>query len=557
MRFAPSIRPLALGLLLGPLALTAQPGSGAEGAPTEATGAMSSTSSAPTGTTPTGTTPTATPAAPAATVPEARQADKTATAPAAAPAAPPTTAPAAASAATPTTAPVGSASASTGASATTSAPAQEGGTKGGEGTNAASSSRTEAGATAAVPENGSPVAPQAREITRDTYNAQGKLIRSLTTRGTEVTREVVYSYDDKGRPVREETRAGQTLTVVERTFDGGGRVIEEKTAVDGKRTSVLTQTFEDAQLVSSTKLDATGVGTMTRYTYDLYGRVTKVEVVDTAGTLLTQRVADIPRPLVPISVGLDAGGNYQTDVDQLDLVTGFSIGRKPAVETFGADPLEVSVSGSYRFSRSKGIPTNNQLLAHFGVDYNNLLPQTTFFLFSNVERNPIANLNIDLTLAPIGIKYNFAKSEAVSFDLSFAPVWNYRSTQNVVEGQSNPDGSPIYDDVSTSYLRGSLRARGAVRLGPVGVSEVFEFLPNLLPEGLSFQQALDQQSILNSTTTIQIRLTNRISLKEELKFTRDMSLVAQATPGDTFSTLDEGYTFSALTTLGIKFEILR
>lgn len=482
-----------------------------------ATGSPAAT--APATTAPTATAPTAT--APATTAPAA-------TAPAAAPAAPDSAAAKSADPGAPSA--PGTAPAASAASAPPSAPA------------------------AGTPKSVSPTV-----VTRQTFDAFGRLIHTITTTEDKVLSKAHMEYSASGQLLKKTTTAQGVVTVNSRTYEGG-KLKQAETSVDGKVTSKEIYDYSDGQLARLTTVDAAGVAQTTSYTYDIYGNVLSEETRAANGTLLRYTSADIPRPIVPITVSFDLGGNYQSDVNAVDLVAGFAISRKPAVESFGADPLEVSVSGSYRRSQSKEIITNDQLLANFGVDYHNLLPRTTFFLFTNVERNPTANLDVDLVLAPVGAKFVFVEGEKGRFDASFAPVWNFRSVSDSVTGESTP----------TSYIRGSLRLRGGLTLGKVALSETLELLPNLTPDGLSFIDALEPQSILRTTTKLEIKLTSRISLKQELKVVRDLDLRSQAGEGqcagdvvgtgivgEDQTTLCAGYALTSLTTLGIKFDIQR
>lgn len=408
-----------------------------------------------------------------------------------------------------------------------------------------------------APAPSKPVAPTV--VTRQTFDAFGRVIQTITTTQDKVLSKSHMEYSGGGQLLKKTTTVQGVVTVNSRTYDGG-KLKQLETTVDGKLTAKEIYDYSDGKLARLTTVDAAGVTQTTSYTYDIYGNVLSEETRAADGSLLRYTSADIPRPIVPITVSFDLGGNYQSDVNAVDLVAGFAISRRPGIESFGADPLEVSVSGSYRRSQSKDIITNDQLLANFGVDYHNLLPRTTFFLFTNVERNPTANLDVDLVLAPVGAKFVFVEGEKGRLDASFAPVWNFRSISDSVTGESTP----------TSYIRGSLRVRGGLTLGKVALSETLELLPNLTPDGLSFIDALEPQSILRTTTKLEIKLTSRISLKQELKVVRDMDLQSQAGEGqcagdmvgtgiigEDQTTLCAGYALTSLTTLGIKFDIQR
>lgn len=405
---------------------------------------------------------------------------------------------------------------------------------------------------------------------RTTWDVLGRVSRKLTLQGQQILSEVRYEYDAAGRPILEVSREGETFTEIRRQFSSAGPTLVE-TFVNGTCTRRQRYEYGEAGLTRVELTDAAGKTQVTTYAYDLYSNPVYTETRGPEGVLQLVEQVEIPRPTVPITLGVSVGANLQTDVDLQELSAGFEIRRRPPIKKFGADPLEVGVAGSYRLSRSKGVLTNNQLLMNFGVDYHYLLPRTTFFVFTNLERNPIANLNVDLTLAPVGAKFQLAPNPPFTMDMSFAPVWNYRSVCTPSDSGVAGDCA-IGQDTSTSYFRGSLRARAEYTLGPFTLSELLEYQPNLTPdtqpevnEGQTvtpLSAALDTQSIFRNVLSLHIRLTSRLSVRQELRFVRDMSFRQQVSAdeclaGTTNSTLCDGYALTSLTSLNLAFDVKR
>jgi hypothetical protein len=368
--------------------------------------------------------------------------------------------------------------------------------------------------------------------------------------------ETTFAYDPSGK-VAEERTAGTGGAVVQSwVYNADGTTASHAIAADGA--AQLRESFTYTNGKVATRAVTTPDGTsVTTTTYGPTGDAILVETVGAGGTVLARTVSDreaAPPERVKLSVGINGGVATSSDVQSTAVTAGFLISRKPSVDQYAYDPVEFAAYGSYNRATSFGELTNDQLKAGIGFDYNNLVGPLTAFLFTNVERNPVANLDVDLLVAPIGVKYDFIPEGVFTFDASFAPVWNFRSIALGAGGEC--DGLVLSEDghCTFSKIRGSLRLRAALNLGPVALKNVVEFLPTLNPTG-DFGAALADESVFRNTATLTVKLTDALSLSESILFVRDPLLAAQVdcSAGAPDNLLCDGLSLQTGTTLALSY----
>ncbi len=382
--------------------------------------------------------------------------------------------------------------------------------------------------------------------TRRSYDALGKPVDELVLDDGVLVSETTWTYEG-GHPVLERRSAGGVITEIARRYEGD-TLVEETTSVDGQLSARTTWKYEGDRLVEEVAIGPAGSQTTT-YRYDSLGRLIATEVRDGSGAVVQRSLGSYAPPAVPIVISATGGGSYASDVAVTSLTGGFLIERSPESALYDVDPLEFSVGASYAYGRSADLVTQNQLDARFGIDLNHLIGQLTLFLFTTLERDPVANLNLDLVVAPIGLKHDLFDTPHFALDASFAPVWNYRSIES--EG-SDCDGVEIEGSLTcgSSKLRGSFRVKASASAGPVSLSDTLEYLPNLLPEDRDLIGALSDDSILINTAALSIKLSSSLSLSESFVFERDPTLAAQADCGaDPDNLLCDGLLYSTATTL--------
>lgn len=387
----------------------------------------------------------------------------------------------------------------------------------------------DAPAPAETPVAPAPAGPVVEEV-RETYNGAGQLVRRLTLVGGQLVAEISHSYDAAGHLVEiRRTTAGGHTTVETQVWGADGTLSSRSTATDDGPPTTETYTWSGGRLASSTRVEGERTE-VTTWTYDVAGNSTLVETKTVDGALVARTIADrapAPEKPVPIGLSLSAGVDTDSDVQTTSITGGFALSRKPSVDQYDTDPLEVSAYATYTRGVSKGVRTNDDLSAGFGLDYNRFVKNTTAFLFVVVARNPVANLDLDLEAAPFGLKYEIVPKGGVFWtDISFAPLWNYRSIL-VAAGETCDDVTVDVDTHCTSSdLRGSLRYRLGVEKGGFTLKDTVEYLPSLTPDG-DFAGALVDESILRNTAALSVKLTDRLSLSETLVFTRDLRLQEQ------------------------------
>lgn len=401
--------------------------------------------------------------------------------------------------------------------------------------------------------------------TRETFDGDGRVVTRQVIDGAAITAETAFTYDADGRLITQVTTTPGSTTREEHrfTYDKAGRETAHEVAKDGVLVTVIRTTWEDGQKarVESTTAGATTVST---WAYDDRGRVVSSQTTGGDGATTAAYQARYERPTTPIKLSLGGGVGYQTDVDLLSVNGAFSISRKPAVEAYGKDPLEVNAGVSYAFGRSKGETVNNQLNANFGLDLNLVAPRTTPFLFINVARNPVFNQNIDVLAAPVGVKFDLVPRKIMKLDFSLAPVLNYRSiavpgSTTIVDGEElvTPDANQDF-----LKLRASARLRVGYEADLWGISDTLEYLPTLYDGAedynLSFGEQFSQDSILRNTFKLSLHFTEWMSFTNQLVFTRDLTLAAQADcSADPGNLLCDGVIVTNLSTLDFTWTVKR
>lgn len=406
------------------------------------------------------------------------------------------------------------------------------------------------------PAASAPAAPAPTEEVRETWNSAGQLVRRLTLRDGALVEEVVHVYDASGHLTQSTTTRDGHSTVESRTWGADGTLASLSVSVDGAPVNSETYTWAEGRMATRART-VDGQTETTTFTYNTSGAPVLVETRRADGALVGRTVSDreappvVPAP-VPIKLSVTGGVATDSDVQTTSVSGGFSISRKPDASQYATDHLEVGAYGGYTRAVSKGERTNDDLTAGFGLDYNQFVPRTSAFLFTAIQRNPVANLDVDLEVAPIGIKYDLVPEGGLFWmDASFAPLWNYRSIL-VAAGETCEDQTVDVDTHCTfSDLRGSLRVRLGLVKGGFALKDTVEFLPTLTPDG-SWGEALSEESIFRNTGSLSIKLTDRLSLGEKVVFTRDMRLKDQVDCSvDPDSRLCEGTSLQSTSTLSL------
>lgn len=386
-------------------------------------------------------------------------------------------------------------------------------------------------AAASAPAEAAPAPVDTREEIREIYDVDGRVTRRLQLVGGQLQEEVVNTYDASGRLSERTTTRGAEQRVERWTYDDSGNVLTHETRVGLALVSSETWTYADGRPATFT-VDAGGQKKVTTWTYDEKGRIILVETKAADGTVLSRSVSDRqapPPPDVPIELEISGGFATDSDVKTNSVTAGFSIERKVPPELYAEDHLEVAAYGTYTRGISQGELTNDDLSVGFGLDYNEFVPRTTAFLFMKVERNPVANLDVDLEVAPIGIKYDLVPEGGVfTLDASFAPIWNFRSILIAAGGEC--DGAVVTLDTHCTFnkMRGSFRARAALEFGPVKVKDVLEFQPTFNPASGDLVAGIREEAIVENTTSLSVKLSQRLALSSAISFTRDPLLKEQA-----------------------------
>lgn len=388
--------------------------------------------------------------------------------------------------------------------------------------------------------------------TRTFHDAEGRPVRTLVLVDGTLASETTLAYTD-ARLTRKTTTEGTRVTEETWTWDGANP-LTHAVIVDGTPQRKETWSYADGRVQVATLEEAGGLPTRTTYTYDALGNPTEVVTLREDGAVLSRTLAEFQVPRVPIHFAFTGGGAYQSDLRVASVTSAFAISREPPPTLWSVDPLEFKVGLGWTWSRSGDTLVNNQLTGNFSMDYNHLVPRTTLFLFATMERNPVANLHMDLILAPVGLKVDLVEGSKFRFDASFAPVWNYRSIE-VAEG-GTCDGSTMdaAGSCETNKLRGSLRVRAKVDTRSVDVSDTLGWLPNLDPAGMP--GALWSDAIFQNTTALSIALSRSLTLAETFVYTLDPTLRDQADcAADPDDLLCAGVKYSTNTSLTLAFDV--
>lgn len=373
-----------------------------------------------------------------------------------------------------------------------------------------------------------PVETPADEV-RETWDEDGRLVVSLQLKDGMLVAEARPRYDEKGRLVeRTTTHPGKGMTIERFSYDPSGQLLVREVLEDGVSTVREERTYEKGRPTKVSLRDAEGLR-VTTTTYDDRGAILQVETRDEEGHLLSRQIADrsAPRVVVPVVVSLSAGLATVSDVESTSITGGFSISRKPTPEQYKRDPFEFGAKASYTRATLAGELFTDQLDAGISFDYNNFAGPLTLFLFSTFSRNPAANLDVDLLAAPVGAKVDLLALPVFDLDLSFAPVWNYRSI--AVEAGGDCNGTTLDEDGHCIYslFRGSFRLRANLKTSLVELSETAEYLPTLNPMETTARSALVDEAVLRNTFALTLQFNKVFSLTESVYVARDPLLSTQ------------------------------
>jgi YD repeat-containing protein len=410
-------------------------------------------------------------------------------------------------------------------------------------------------ATATVVDPGYVPPTFAGKETRETWSSAGLLVRRLVFVDGALQSETTWTYDAAGHPTEERAVSSGAQVVQQWTYNADGTTATHVVVADGMVQLQEVMGYTDGKVTSRAVTTQDGT-TLTTTTYNDDGAVVLTETRSASGALAARTVADrepAPPEKVTFDVGLIGGVATSSDVRTTSVTAGFSVSRKPKPEQYSYDPIELGAYATYNRASSQGTLTNDQLKAGVGFDYNELVGPLTVFLFTSMERNPVANLDVDLLLAPVGVKYEFIPEGVFTLDASFAPLWNYRSI--AVAAGDACDGLTLSEGghCTFSKIRGSFRVRATLEGGPFKVKDVVEFLPTLNPDG-DLIAAIEDEAIFRNTLSVDIKLTTHFSLTESVLFTRDPLLTAQIDcAADPDNLLCDGMSLQTGTTLALNY----
>ncbi len=391
----------------------------------------------------------------------------------------------------------------------------------------------------------------AGEEVRESYDAAGNLSHRIVLQDGMLSQEEHYRYE--GSLLVEKRSTGPDGSSVESWSYAGDRPELHEQKKDDVLVLKESWTY-GPDGVQSLTVERPGEGEkITTWTYDSLGRVVQVETHSSDGTLLSRSLTERSRPITPVHFEFSAGGGWSSQTEVLDLVGGFSLSRKPDSSLYDLDPLEFRVGLAYKLSRSQGETVNDDLSAWAGMDYNHIAPRSTLFLFSTVTRNPVANLNLDLVVAPVGYKVELLQAPRAKFDLSFAPLWNFRSI--VAPAGGSCAGRTVDQDTAcdSSKLRGSFRLRMGYEAA-FKISDTVEYLPEFNLQ--DFAGGWGDGAIFRNSLGIGLKLSKALRLEENFVVTYDHSLSDQIDcTTDSDSLLCRGMMFNNTTTLVFAFDL--
>jgi hypothetical protein len=391
----------------------------------------------------------------------------------------------------------------------------------------------------------------AQEV-REERDGAGLLVQRIVIEDGRILEETSWTYED-GVVVRTETKTPEGTTTETWSIERG-LTREHTVSLDGAVTLRELYEYDGTRLVSKTSSNGSGTLEKILYTYDGSGRLVETTVQGPGGEVRSRTSSTWARPDVPLTFALSGGTGWATLADTFSASGAVAVGRKPDPTLYAFDPLEFGVSVSYAYARAQGVLTTSDLRATSALDFNEIWPRTTLFLFTTVAHNPVANLNVDVYVAPLGVKYTIVRPAPWSLDVSFAPVWNYRSI-NGLAGTACGDELLAADNVcSTSRVRGSLRIRAGYEDDKIALKERVEFLPDLDPDG--FVENLDAASIFRNTLTLGMKLTSKITISESLVITRDRTLASQFDcEGGDDNPACEGWSFENVANLAVGWSL--
>jgi hypothetical protein len=386
---------------------------------------------------------------------------------------------------------------------------------------------------------------------REQYDVQGRLVHQLRLEHGFVVEEVALSYQGDHATARTEVTPGHQR--VARSYFDGDHLLAAECFEDGQRVGYAAYRYQRDHVTSMQKYTRVPSGDFelmtTEYAYDADGNLVSTELRARDGALVSVTRADRPPAKVPIVFSLLGGGSYQSDTRLYDVTAGLGIHRRPKVERYGSDPLEVGLDGTYKFHRAARVTSTDQTTLRFGVDYHDILPRITLFTFTSTDRNLPANLRLNLEEAVLGIKLDIVRPGGkYQVDASFAPVWNFRSI-------TSPQTTGGATDETTSKLRGSLRARAGLHFPSWSLLDTFELLPTIFGDDVAQEDDFWHRTVLRNTVTFDVTLTTRLIFHEEFKYTWDSAMRAQASCPDSENPLCLGYAFASTTALVVNLEL--
>ncbi|HTQ08049.1 MAG TPA: hypothetical protein VMI54_29550 [Polyangiaceae bacterium] len=386
---------------------------------------------------------------------------------------------------------------------------------------------------------------------RESYDAEGRFVHQLRIRQRQVVEEIAVHYSGEHATARTELSPGHVR--IARAYFQGDHVAVAECYEDGARTAYAAYHYDgDGHLRELDKWIATNPGVFrretTRFAYDADGALVSTEVFGDEGARLSVTRAERVAPRVPVELAFTAGGSYQSDTELYDFTAGLGIHRRPKAQRYGSDPLEVALDGTYKFHRAEHLTSTDQTTVRFGADYHDILPRITLFTFTSTDRNLPANLRLNLEEGVLGIKLDLVPPGAYQLDVSFAPVWNFRSIT-----APNPDGSST--DETTSKLRASFRARAGVHRPEWSLLDTLEFMPTIFGTDVAPEDGFWHRTVLRNTVSFDVALAKKLTFHEEFKYTWDSAMRAQADCPNSSNPLCLGYAFASTTAVTLALEL--